>query len=164
MLTIGQRWGVRPNATRWFDGVAIQDVLGASFLMMPTKTGLIQVRAKELDGLTPIAGIATGRFAAIVASDRNGAYHRVEFTWEANHTIYKAWQGPNDGPDLNMTVLPKGVVATIVTDGELVIFVPVNGNINKIQDRGITTDLRLSRWGDKVTYILDGAVWRVQVK
>jgi hypothetical protein len=164
VLTIGQRWGVRPNATRWFDGVAVQDVLGASFLIVPTKTGLVQARVKSLDGLTPIAGCACGRFAAIVASDKTGAYRRIEFTFTADMQMLDVWEGPNDGPDLNMTVLPKGVVATIVTDGELVIFVPVNGNINKIQDRGITTDLRLSRWGDKVTYILDGAVWRVQVK
>lgn len=164
VLMIGQRWSCRPNAIKWLDGVAVQDVLGAAFLMLPTKTGLLQIRAKELDGLTPISGRGLGRFAAIVASDRNGVYHRVEFTFESDHTSYKAWVGPNDGPDLNMVVMPSGVVATVVDDGELVIFVPINGNINKIADRDVATDILLSRWDTKVVYIRDGDVWRMQVK
>ena len=164
VVTIGQRWGIRPNAIQWFDGVAVQDVLGAAFLVLPTETGMVQARVKELDGLTPIDGRAHGRFAAIVASDHAGAYHRIEFTFTAAHESYTAWIGPNDGPDLNMVVLPKGVVATIVVDGEVVIFVPTNGNINKVQDRDISTALRLFRWDDKVLYIRDGDVWRMSVK
>jgi hypothetical protein len=162
---IGQRWGVRPNATRWFDGVAVQDVLGAAFLVLPTKAGIIQARATELDGLTPIAGVGSDRFACIVASDRTGAYRRVEFAFDASGSPAKApWIGPNDGPDLNMVAMPSGAVATVVEDGEIVIFVPANGNVRKVQDAGIATNVRLSRWGTKVVYLCDGAVWWVRTK
>lgn len=164
VLAIGQRWSARPNATKWFDGVAIQDVLGSAFLTLPTKTGVVQVRTPELNGLVPVAGVGNGRFAAIVAADRAGAYKRVEFSFDSEMGTYSVWTGANDGPDLNIVALPSGVVATIVEDGEVVVFVPSNGNVNKVQDRGIATDLRLFRWDSKVVYIRDGAVWRMQVK
>lgn len=164
VLTMGRRWGARPNATRWFDGVAVQDVLGAAFLMLPTATGMVQARTPELDGLVPVAGCGNGRFAAVVASDRAGVYHRIELTFAADHGSYTAWRGPNDGPDLNMVALPTGVVATVVEDGEVVIFVPANGNVRKVRDRGIATDVRLSRWDGKVVYLRDGDLWTMRVR
>lgn len=160
----GRRWGVRPNATRWFDGVAVQDILGAAMLFLPTATGVAQVRVKALDGLLPVAGCGARRFAAIVAVGPDGAYRRVEVTLGDDHAPPTVWVGPNDGPDLNMVALPTGVVATVVEDGELVIFVPVNGRISRVRDRDIATDVRLARIGDRVVYVRDGDLWRVSVR
>lgn len=164
LLVVGQRWGIRPNATKWFDGVAVQDVLGASHLVFPTETGMVQPRVRELDGLTPVAGIGLGRFASLIAADVSGSYHRVEITFNSGHSDHKVWVGPNDGPDLNMTVLPKGVVATVVNDGEIVIFVPANGSLSRVQDAGISTSIRLSRWRDRVVYIRSGELWSTRIK
>ena len=49
-------------------------------------------------------------------------------------------------------------------DGELDIFVPTNGQVTKINDSQITTDMFLGNWGDKVIYIQNGEVWALQMK
>lgn len=164
LLSLGTRIGIRPNSTKWFDGVAVQDVLGAQFLLLPAGNGFIQPRVKELDGMVPLAGYASGRFAAIVAADRNGDYHRVEFTFSSDFSTYTAWQGHNPDGDLNMVALQNGVVATIINDGEIALFVPVNGNVNTIKDKEVTTNLRLYRIGSKVVYVKDGDIWRISVR
>jgi hypothetical protein len=67
-------------------------------------------------------------------------------------------------PELNLAILPKGVCATIVKDGELDIFVPANGQLVRIDDGQIGADMFLSNWGDKVVYIQNGAVWSLRMK
>lgn len=164
-VTVRRRYGVRPAATRWFDGVGVQDVLGAPFLVLPVgDNGMVQPRVKELDGLTIVDARARGRFAAFVGLDRSGAHRKVELTFDASYSTYATWTGGADGPDLNMAILPSGVVATIAQDGELVVFVPTNGKLNRFSDRAATTALRLATWQDKVVYVDDGAVWRIWVK
>ena len=63
-----------------------------------------------------------------------------------------------------MSLLPRGVVATVVQDGTLVIFVPTSGTVNQVPDRDITTDMRLGNWGDRVVFIRDGQLWQVSSK
>ena len=165
LLTLGQRWQVRPNATHWFDGVAVVDMLGATFMYLPlVDGGMVQVRAKELDGLQSITARAGNRFVVVMAVDRQGDYHKLEFTFDKTYGSYTLWQGRVDSPDLNVALLPNGVMATVLDDGELTIFVALNGNLKQVQDRGITTAMHLTTWDDKVIYIQDGNVWRVKVK
>ena len=162
-ITVSRRWVLQINATSWFDGVAVQDVLGSAFVFLPVDpAGAVQVKVPELDGLKVISAMARGRFAAFVALDRNGAYQKIELTFDKTHTAYTAWIGGTDSPDLNMAMLPTGVVATIATDGELTLFVPANGAVNKIADRGVTTAMRLADIDSRLAYIHDGAVWQIR--
>lgn len=163
-VTAGQRVSIRPYATRWFDGVGIQDALGASFLILPTETGLVQPRVKDLDGISVVSAKAGGRFASFVGLARGGNYRKIELTFDKTFSSYSSWEGGADGPDLNLAILPSGVTASIINDGELTLFVPANGNINRIADRDITTDMRLGTWGSQLVYIKEGAVWRVTMR
>lgn len=164
LLTIGSRWPIRPNAIRWFDGAAVADMLGASFLYLPLPDGgLRQVRAPELDGLTVIAGKAGPRFAMLLAVDRLGEYQRLEFALEKDYGSYCLSRGKTDTAELNAAILPNGVVATVVDDGELTIFVPSSGAVRTAKDRAVTTAMSLATWSEKVIYLKDGAVWRVRV-
>ena len=95
---------------------------------------------------------------SVVGIDRHGQFQKFEFSFDANYQKYSVWQGKTDSLDLNLTILPRGVVATIVNDGELVIFVPRNGDMKRVPDKDATTDLHLARWGDKVVAIRDGSV------
>ena len=69
-----------------------------------------------------------------------------------------------DGPELNLAILPKGVCATIMKDGELDVFVPGSGNVNRAEDDQVATDMLLSNWGDRVVYVQDGELWAVRMK
>ncbi|HEY4486973.1 MAG TPA: hypothetical protein VJB70_04555 [Candidatus Paceibacterota bacterium] len=165
ILSTGREWGVLTNSTTWFDGFGIQDTLGATYAVLPFgNESCAQVRVRELDGFRVVSGRAGERFLSLVAADRKGEYHKFEFTFESNYSAYFLWQGKTDSPDCNIAILPKGVCATVAKDGELVIFVPRTGTINRVADKDIATDMALAHWDDKVLYTKDGAVWHVRMR
>lgn len=165
ILSLGTMWGVLTNATKWFDGVGVQDTLGAMYVIAPFGTNsCAQVRVRELDGLRPINACAGNRFVTIVAIDKNGDYQKLELAFDRQYQSYKVWQNVTDSSDLNIAILPKGVCATILDDGKLDIFVPSNGTLNSVKDKYISTDMALTNWDDKVVYNKDGDIWQVRLK
>lgn len=165
ILSVGQTWGAMTNATRWFDGVGIQDAFGASFIVAPFGDGACaQVRVPELDGLKPLTAKAGNRFVSVVGIDKTGQMHKVEVTFDREYQSYTIWRREVDSSDLNVAILPKGVCVTIVEDGRLSVFVPTNGTLNNVQDKQIATDMTLASWGDKVVYVQDGGVWSLEMK
>jgi hypothetical protein len=121
------------------------------------------VRTKELDGLVPVAAKAGHRFVSVTAVDTLGQYHKLEFSFARDYSTYTLWRGTTDDPDLNVAILPKGVCATVVRDGELVIFVPASGATKPVSDKQVTTTMALFNWNDTVVYIEQGAVWSVRL-
>jgi len=165
ILAIGQTWGAMPNATKWFEGVGVQDAMGATYLIAPFgEKSCVQMRVRELDGLVPVAAKAGNRFITVSTLDQGGNYQKFELTIDRDYASYKLWQGGTDTAELNIAILPKGVCATIVDDGELNIFVPASATLNKVKDKNIATDMALANWDNKVVYIKDGAVWQVKMK
>jgi len=165
IASAGQTWGVIANSTKWFGGAGVFDAMGAKFVVAPFGDAAVaQVRVHELDGVQVVAGKAGNRFASFITLNKKGEYHKVELTFDREYRTYKAWTGDADGPELNIAILPKGVCATIVKDGELDIFVPGSGNVNRVADGRIATDMVLSNWGDKVVYVKDGELWAVRMK
>jgi hypothetical protein len=165
IASIGQTWGVMVNSTKWFQGVGVMDAMGAKYLVVPfAEQSVAQERIREIDGLQIVAGRAGNRFVSLIGLDKTGTYRKIEITFDRGYKSYKVWKGDADGPELNLSILPKGVCATIVGDGELNIFVPTNGQVTKINDGQITTNMFLGNWGDKVIYIQNGEVWALQMK
>lgn len=165
IIAVGQTWGVMINSTKWFDGVGIQDALGAMYAVVPFgDNSCASVRVKELDGLKAISAKAGNRYIVIVVADKKGDYHKFELVMNRDYTSYQISKTVVDGPDLNIALLPKGVGATIVDDGELIIFVPTSGNVNKVCDKYITTDIALANWEDQVVYLRKGEIWSVRLR
>lgn len=166
LLAVGKRTAIlTPQATMWFDGVGVEDALGAKFIVLPFgEDSLNSFRVKELDGLHVVSAKAGARFAMFIALDSKGGYHKIELTLSKEYASYSAWLGNTDSPELNVAILPRGVCATIVNDGELTVFVPSNGQVNRINDKQIATDMALANWNDTVVYVQNGAVWSLRMK
>ena len=165
IVAVGQTWGAMVNSTKWFDGVGIQDAMGAMYAVVPfSDKSCTQIRVPELDGLKTVSAKAGNRYVVIVAADKKGDYRKIELVMSRDYASYQVSQTVVDSPDLNVALLPKGVGATIIDDGELTIFVPTSGLVNKVSDRYITTDIALANWEDRVMYIWRGEVWSVRVK
>lgn len=165
IASVGNTWGIMVNSTKWFSGFGVLDAMGAMFLILPFgKESVAQLRTPELDGLRVVAGKAGNRFCSIVAVDKNGDYVKLEFTFDKDYALApKVWRGPADSAELNLAILPKGVCATILKDGELDIF-SLTGNVRRVEDSQISTDMALANWGDTVVYIQNGDVWSVKLK
>lgn len=165
VLSSGHTWGVMVNSTSWFDGVGIQNALGATYVIAPFgDNSCAQIRVKELDDLKPISAKAGNRFITVIGLAKDGSYHKVELTMSRDYKTYKAWKGSSDDPSLNIAILPKGVCVTIIDDGKIDIFVPASGTLNEVKDKQIATDMMLANWDDRVVYIHNGSVWSVQMK
>jgi hypothetical protein len=165
LLAVGQTWGVMVNATSWFDGVGVQDAMGAMFVVVPFgANSCTSIRVPELDNVKTVFAKAGNRFVAIVVIDKKGNYKKLELTFDSDYKAYKIWQGDVDDSSLNVTMLPRGVCATIANDGELDIFVPRNAQLNRVKDKYISTDMMLANWEERVVYIQGGEVWEMRMK
>ena len=164
IISVGQTWGAMEQSTRWFDGVGVQDAMGAMYVIAPFgEKACAHVRVKELDGLRVLSAKAGNRFISIVTVNSKGEYKIVEVTLDKEYKQYTCNEYVVDGPEHNIAILPKGVCATIVDDGELNIFVPTSATLNKVSDKTIATDMQLANWENKVLYIQNGEVWSVSM-
>ncbi len=165
VLALGQRWQILGKSTRWFQEIGISDVLGAIHLIAPFGEDAIAiVRAPELDGLSIVNAKAGHRYVVVVTLNQNGEYERHSFAFNKDWKQYAYERELVDGPELNFTVLSKGVVASIMEDGELTIMVPFQGDKKVVSDKDLSTALRLSRIGDRVVYQKDGVLWSLRMR
>jgi len=164
-LSSGKTWNVMTKATVWFDGVGVQDAMGAMYAVLPFgDSACAHVRIRELDGLRVVNGKAGNRFVSLIAVDKNGVYHKLEISLDAEYRNISIWKGITDSPEQNLAILPKGVCATIITDGTLDVFVSSSGAHKKISDAFVTTDMALASVGDTVMYLHNGDVWSLKMK
>lgn len=165
VLSAGSTWGALPNSTKWFDGVGVQDALGAAFLLLPFgEKGCAISKVPELDVITVVAAKAGPRYVVLSTVDRNGDYERIELTFDRDYSKYSIARTAVDSPDLNVAILPKGVAASIRADGELTITVPTANKVSTVADKHIATDMILANWGDKVLYVQNGELWTVRTR
>lgn len=164
VLTTGRRWQILGKSTQWFSGIGVSDVLGAMHLVVPYgDDGVVMVRASELDGLRIVNAEGYGRIAVVATVDQSGQYRVFEFAgseaWKT-HTIHVR---DVDGPELNLAILPKGVMADIREDGELNVSVPTQSAVKVVQDKDLVTTMRLGNIGDRVVYRKDDALWSLRM-
>lgn len=165
ILSLSSTWGALLNSTQWFDGVGVQDALGAAFMVLPFGDKACAIlKAPELDQLKVVSAKAGPRFAVLSTVNRSGDYERLEFTFDRDYQSYTLVRSSADGPDLNVAILPKGVAASIRVDGELQIIVPTAGKVSTVADKHIATDMVLGNLDDRVVYIQSGELWSVKMK
>lgn len=164
LLGLGQSWNVMELSTKWFDGIGVQDVLGSAYLTLPFgDNAVVNLKVPELDGILPINAVAGHRFVTLLGMNKNGEYVKSEIYLSENYSSYRYWGAVTDTPELNIAILPKGVCATIVKDGELTIFVPSNANIRKVVDNQLL-GIDLYRWDNAVIGLLNGSIWKISIK
>ena len=165
VITIGNRWRFLQNATQWYQEIGVSDVLGATHLIAPfDEHSVAIVRVPELDGSRIINAVSGKRFAEIVVVNQQGEYQVYNFSFTFDWKKYKVNVRTTDSPEQNLTILPKGVVASIPEDGQLVIAVPSQDVQKIVNDKDIASDMYLNRIDDQVVYLKDGAVWSLRMQ
>lgn len=114
---------VLPNATQLYEGVAVQNLLGATYVSLFPRPGLCySVRLKELDGYR----IVEARFdnnVLMLVGVRDGAYNKFILRFDTTYTAYDlrivsniAYEG------LNFVTLDNGICVHLNDKEELEIF------------------------------------------
>jgi hypothetical protein len=148
--------GVRPVAsvmiksTRMFEGLAIQNLLGAHYASILPSPGVChQVRLPELDGYQ-ILDARLYRNVLMAVGARGGRYDKFIFRFADDFGGYDARLAPDvSSTDINFTVLDGGVVLHLTDEGALEVFSRLRGaaDMKTFPDPGVGGDARLFHAG-----------------
>jgi hypothetical protein len=164
LLILGHRWSIMSNSAKWYRGVGIADLLGSYHLIIPSGTdGVTQVKVPELNGTRIIGAVGDGRFVAVMTVTGHGNYETLRFIFTSNLKSYQVTRIQRDEPSQNLVVLPKGVVAEIINDGELSLLVPQSGEQKLVNDKDIVTTMHLARCGNQVVYTDGSSIWTMRM-
>jgi hypothetical protein len=165
--------GIKPVAnvmirsTRMFEGLAIQNLLGAYYASIFPSPGVChQVRLSELDGYQ-ILDARLYRNVLVVVGTKGGRYDKLIFRFADNFGDYDSRVVPDvSSTDINFTVLDSGVVLHMTDEGTLEIFSRLkdSSDIKTLQDPAVRGDVRLFHSGGQALITRDSKLYRFTMR
>jgi len=157
---------VMEHATRLFDGLALQDVLGSCWAtLFPQPGHTYSVRLGELDG----ARVVDARFdggVLLVLAFRGGRYDRLIFRFGPRYADYDLRVTHDVTPmELNFVTLDSGVCVHLTEAGDLEVFRREKGSaaVKVVRDVGLD-GVRLFRQGTQVLGVRGPAVYELSLR
>ena len=168
-LLLGPRLvaNVMIRSTRMFEGVAIQNLLGANYVSIPTADGAChQVRIPELDDYQ-IVDARRDRNVLIVVVTTEGRYDKLIFRFSddfSGHDCRRLDDIVSTG--IEFTVLDNGIVLHLAEDGRLEVFPNVrdSAKIRVIRDQALDEDLRLFHTGTQALIAGGPSLYKIRLK
>jgi hypothetical protein len=165
--------GLRPVAnvmirsTRMFEGVAIQNLLGANYVSIPTADGMChQVRIPELDDYQ-IVDARRDRNVLIVVVTAEGRYDKLIFRFSDDFSGYDCRRLDDIvSTGIEFTVLDSGIVLHLAEDGRLEVFSNVrdSAKIRVIRDQALDEDFRLFHTGTQALIAGGPSLYKIRLK
>jgi len=157
---------VLENASQLFDGVAIQNMIGSTFIsLFPRTQAGYQLRVPELDGYRIVEARFEGRVLMVVGT-KAGEYHRLVFCLDEAFTTYRlVTTFRNSAPGaVNFTVTDSGVCVSVTEDEKIVAYPPGMASEVVISDPAIGGDMRLLRADGKTAFLRGNKVFAITMK
>jgi hypothetical protein len=152
------------SATKLYSGVAIQDILGKCWAVIPYKPGrCFNGPIKELDGLR-IIDAKFEQHVMIVVAESGGQYNRyiicfddamVKYTCRINEDVRDTV--------VNFTCLSNGICAHLADDDTVEVF-KTNDKVKEVKDPPITTNMRLINDSTGVMFINKNGLYSLKLK
>jgi hypothetical protein len=156
-----------PNATQLFDGVAIQNLLGAFYAsFFPAPGVCYQTRLVELDG-SQIIDAKAQRNVLIVLAATNGAYHKFVFRFAESFVAYDVRVCTDVTlMDLNFVALDSGVCLHLNDRDELELFARSKGTagLKVIRDSALSSDDKLFHEGGQAFMARRNKLYRITMR
>lgn len=160
---------VLEHATRIFEGVALQDLLGSTFASVFPKEGLsYQVRVKELDAYRVVDAKVSGRVLMVVGTLKKtkGTYDRLTFLFNEGYDACALVRTEADvvAGSLNFLVLDEGTCVYLTEKEELEVWSVKDPNrVRVVTDAMLGNDMRLIRLGGRVGFIRKDKVFSMRM-
>jgi len=153
------------NATRFFPGVVVQDMIGEPHLtMFPASKTSYTVKIPELKGYK-IVDARGNRNVVMVVGHHKGRYDRLVIRFSSSYKDYDVRVVKDISPaGLNFIVLETGVVACITEEEKLELFSAKRGNpaVKVISDDALGGDMKLFEHQGKATIWRDKQIFRLK--
>ncbi len=157
---------VLENATKLFDGVIMQDVLGACYAYVMKEKACYQIHLKELDAFRIIDAKYDNKVLMVLGFD-GGKYEKFIFRLDDTFQEYDVRIEHDVGClNLNFVVLPKGICAHLNDREELELFSNAKGSasLKVINDPALDNDMKLSRDGNQVVFGRGETLYSIELK
>jgi hypothetical protein len=155
------------KSTRMFEGVAIQNLLGANYVSIPTADGVChQVRIPELDDYQ-IVDARRDRNVLIVVVTTEGRYDKLIFRFSDDFSGYDCRRLDDVvSTGIEFTVLDSGIVLHLAEDGRFEVFQNVrdSAKIRVIRDQALDEDLRLFHTGTQALIAGGPSLYKIRLK
>ncbi|HEX8844604.1 MAG TPA: hypothetical protein VF791_08165 [Pyrinomonadaceae bacterium] len=158
---------VMMKSTRMFEGVAIQNLLGAYYASILPAPGVChQVRLAELDGYQLVSA-RFYRHVLLVVGAKAGLYDKLIFRFADDFSGYDSRIVPNiSSTGIDFTVLDSGVVLHMSDEDTLELFARRKGSsdIKAFQDPSIQGDVRLSHSGAQALIARGSRLYKIRMR
>lgn len=159
---------VMANATKLFEGVAIQDMLGACYAsVFPLPGRSHQLHLKELDGWKVLDAKYDNGVMMVVGA-KGGKYNRWVFVLQADFSGYVCRTVQKDiaYSGLNFVVLETGVCAHIDENERLELFAnkPTITQTKVVDDPVLTSAMKLHKCGPHVLFSQGGKLYKLSTR
>lgn len=149
--------GVMPKATRFYEGVAIQDMFGVKMVSIFPQAGHHQqIKIDELANYRITAARYEGGVLMVVGVNRtSGEYDRLIIRFAKDWASYDCRVIENVHPTgLNFTVTSKGICVCIDEEEKVEIFSIQKGSqtVKSVSDPAIKGDMKLCHSDDQVRF------------
>ena len=155
------------RSTRMFEGVAIQNLLGANYVSIPTADGVChQVRIPELDDYQ-IVDARRDRNVLIVVVTTEGRYDKLIFRFSDDFSGYDCRRLDDIvSTGIEFTVLDSGIVLHLAEDGRMEVFPNVrdSAKIRVIRDQALDEDFRLFHTGTQALIARGPSLYKIRLK
>ena len=158
VASVANTWKIMPQASKVFDGLIFQTVLGKSFVVIPYRLnnrGFCAIRQiPELDDYRIMEGKHDARVCMLIGV-KNHAYHRLILRFSENYEQYDLRVVEDiEYSDINFVTLASGVVVSLDEHGEIEMFSSRlhSGSVKRIHDPAIRPDMRLSKDGSSALF------------
>lgn len=157
------------NATRLYEGVAVQNMLGVPYVtLFPKENETYTLAVKELAEYRVVDAKADANVLQIVAARRDGKYDRLILRFDFATQTYDLRKVEDISPSsLNFVVLDSGVVACLTEEDKIELYSARKGqaNVKVVEDKALGGDMRLAKLGGRVVFSRgDGKITRLSVK
>lgn len=159
---------VLEHATKFHDGLAIQNLLGATYVsLFPTKGTHHQIRIPELDGYKVTETKFDSGVLMVLGSKNKGTYDRLVIRFDEDFTSYDVRVVPDITPTgLNFVTLDTGICVSMTEDENLEVFSRVKGasKVRVVVDSALAGDMKLCKLGGKVGFTRGDRLFSLSLK
>jgi len=158
---------VLEQATKLYEGVVVQDLLGEAFLSVFPRTGTTyQFKVPELKGYR-IVGAKYDERVLMVTGVKGGKYDRFVFRFDEDFTSYDTRKVLDVGPAaINFVTLDHGICACLNEEEKLELFSNKKGDpkLKIVEDPILGGDMILFKLGGRVAFARGDKLYRLSMK
>ena len=160
---------VMPNATRLFQGVAIQNMFGNQIVsIFPKSHEHRQIKIAELDACEISDAKFEGNVLMVIGFDKKSAhYTRFIFRFSEDWMNYDIRKIENlSTPDINFTTLDNGICICLTEEEKIEIFSSQKDaiSVKSISDPSIKANMRLCHSGSQARFAYGNKLYNFSVK